>query len=225
MRNRKANWLSVSRLLKCCSPLGCAAICWLFLAESARSAAPMVYEVRTINFQRVDLLPLFDWWQRRRGVRPLSSWKHIEGALDREAAYGWIVRGTIEGRDGMYYLLLRNPPQKELARYRELENQLPQLEQARASELAVTKLPAYKGWDWDVNGGIVWLPSDDFDRIEQAHRNLDELDGRIHDIRQEMAGMLDKRGNFRVDAFALQLNQNYQGSPVFDFGFPTYPVQ
>jgi hypothetical protein len=37
-----------------------------------------------------------------------------------------------------------------------------------------------------------------------------------------MAGMLDGRGNFKVDAFALQLNESYQGSQVFDFGFPPY---
>jgi hypothetical protein len=51
---------------------------------------------------------------------------------------------------------------------------------------------------------------------------LQDLDTRIADIRQQIATMLDKRGNFRVDAFALDMNQIYQGSPVFDFGFPSY---
>src|SRR5206468_2204759 len=99
---------------------------------------------------------------------------------------------------------------------------LPKLQQERASTLAVAQLPAYKGWDWDVNGATTRVPTDDFDRVEQAQSNLRELDQRIHTVRAEMAGMLDTRGYFKVDAFALQLNQVYDRSPVFDFGFPSY---
>jgi hypothetical protein len=213
---------SIRRLFKCCRSLSCVATCAVILAQVASAANPTVYEQRIIQFHKVDLLPLFDWWDKRQGARPLSTWKHIEGFLDRESAYGWLVRGTIEGQNGLQYFLLKNPPRKEIARYRELENSLPNLEQERASALEVTKLPAYKGWDWDVNGGMVRLPSEDYDRVEKAQVNLEEVDGRIQAVRQEMAGMLDGRGNFKVDAFALQLNESYQGSQVFDFGFPPY---
>jgi hypothetical protein len=175
-----------------------------------------------INYHQVDLMPLFEWWDRRRGVRPLASWKHVEGALERETAYGWLVRGTIEGQNGLQYFLLRNPPQKELARLRELENSLPNLEQQRASELAVAKQPMYEGREWNAYGELVRSPTENYDRVEQAQFNLQDLDTRIADIRQQIATMLDKRGNFRVDAFALDMNQIYQGSPVFDFGFPSY---
>ncbi len=200
---------------------GCAVICALMVITSARST-PTTYERRVINYHQVDLMPLFEWWDRRKGDRPLASWKHVEGTLERETGYGWLVRGTIEGNDGLHYFLLRNPPQKELARLHELENSLPTLEQQRASELAVAKLPMYEGLEWNAYGELVRNPSQNYDRIEQAQTNLQDLDTRIADIRQQMAEMLDKRGNFKVDAFALDMNQVYQGSPVFDFGFPPY---
>jgi hypothetical protein len=201
--------------------LGWAVICGLFVIPSGRST-PAVYERRVINFHQVDLMPLFEWWDRRNGARPLASWRHVEGTLERETAYGWLIRGTIEGQDGLYYFLLRNPPQKELARLRELENSLPGLEQQRTSELAVAKLPMYEGREWNAYGELVRSPTENYDRIEQAQTNLQDLDTRIAEIRQQMADMLDKRGNFKVDAFALDTNQVYQGSRVFDFGFPQY---
>lgn len=201
--------------------LGYVVICALFGIPSARST-PAVYERRVINYHQVDLMPLFEWWDRRKGDRPLASWKHLEGTLERETAYGWLVRGTIEGNDGLHYFLLRNPPQKELARLHELENSLPVLEQQRASELGVAKLPMYEGREWNAYGELVRSPTENYDRIEQAQANLQDLDTRIADIRQQMAAMLDQRGNFKVDAFGLDMNQVYQGSPVFDFGFPQY---
>jgi hypothetical protein len=201
--------------------LGCAVICALLVIPSARST-PAVHERRVINYHQVDLMPLFEWWDRRKGARPLASWKHVEGTLERETAYGWLVRGTIEGKDGLHYFLLRNPPQKELARLHELENSLPDLEQRRASELAVAKLPMYEGREWNAYGELVRSPTQDYDRIEQAQANLQDLDTRIAEIRQQMADLLDKRGNFKIDAFALDMNQVYQGSPVFDFGFPQF---
>ena len=201
--------------------LGCVVICALFFLPGARGN-PAVYERRVINFHQVDLMPLFEWWDRRKGVRPLASWKHVEGTLERETAYGWLIRGTIEGQGGLQYFLLRNPPQKDLARLRELENSLPGLEQQRASELAVAKLPMYEGREWNAYGELVRSPTGDYDRIEQAQTNLQDLDTRIAEIRQEMASLLDKRGNYRVEAFALDMKQVYQGSPVFDFGFPQY---
>jgi hypothetical protein len=201
--------------------LGCGLICALLAIPSARST-PATYERRVINYHEVDLMPLFEWWDRRKGDRPLASWKQVQGTLERETAYGWLVRGTIEGKDGLHYFLLRNPPQKELARLHELENSLPELEQRRASELAVAKLPMYDGREWNAYGELVRSPTENYDRIEQAQVNLQDLDTRIADIRQQMADMLDKRGNFKVDAFALDMNQVYQGSPVFDFGFPQY---
>jgi len=205
-------------------------MCALIFAGIAHSAAPAVYERRVINYQPVDLLPLFAWWDKQQGERPLTSWKHVEGSLERETVYGWLIRGSIDGESGLQYFLLKNPPKKELERYRELENSLPGLEQQRTSLLAVANLPAYRthnlnravGTDPTIDGGAVTLPTEDLDKIEKAKVDLQQVDGQIQATREEMAGMLDGRGYFRVDAFALQMNQQYQGSEVFDFGFAPY---
>jgi hypothetical protein len=210
---RRANWIAV---------VAGAALCGLLPSSLSGAPAPAVYHRRVINNHQVDMLPLFVWLDHKQGVRPLTSWKHIQGILERETVYGWLVRGTIEGQSGLQYLLLKNPPKKELARYRELESQLPKLEETRATVLPVSNLPAYGGWDWDVYGGTTRVPNEDFDRVEQAKIELQQVDGQIHSARQEMAGMLSKHGYFKVDAFALQMNQVYEGSPVFDFGFPPY---
>jgi hypothetical protein len=202
--------------------LGCLAICVLPLAEAPAFANPATYPRRVINQQQVDLMPLLIWWDKPQGARPLVSWKHMHGFLERVTMYGWLVRGNIEGEDGLRFFLLKNPPRKEMSRYQELNELLPKLEQQRTSNLEVARLPAYKGWDWDINGSWARLPSDDFDRIEQAHSNVQDLDHRIQAVRAEMAEMLDTRGYFKIDGFALQMSQVYQGSPVFDFGFPPY---
>jgi hypothetical protein len=198
-----------------------AILCGLLSTSICPAAAPTVYERRIINNYQVDLMPLFVWWDHRehqQGARPLTSWKHLQGALERETVYGWLVRGSIEGQSGLQYFLLKNPPRNELARYRELEAELPKLEQARAETLPNTKLPADRGWDWAVWG----VPSEDVNRVEQARTDLNDIDQKIQTSRDEMSGMLTKRGYFKVDVFALQLNQVYQGNPVFDFGYPPY---
>jgi hypothetical protein len=203
-------------LLTCCEVF----LCILFATET-HAAAPAVYHRRVINNHQVDLLPLFAWWdhqEHQHGMRPLTSWKHIQGMLEQETIYGWLVRGSIEGQAGVQYLLLKNPPQKELARYRELEGQLPTLEQARADTLPNTKLPAERSWEWMAWG----VPAEDVNRVEQAAKDLNQIDQKIAASRQEMEGMLTKRGYFKVDCFALQMNQVYGGNPVFDFGYPPY---
>jgi hypothetical protein len=202
------------------SALACLALCFVVLMESRGFADPAKYPRRTVNYQPIDLMPLLLWWEKPQGVRPLVSWKHVQGIIERETIYGWVVRGTIEGKPGLQFFLMRNPPKKEIGRLRELEAMLPKLQNERASALAVSQLPAYKGWTYDLNGGTARVPSEDFDRIEQAQNNLYDIDQHIKEVRAEMATMLDTQGNIKVDAFALQLNLMYESMAVYDFGFP-----
>ena len=198
----------------------CFGVFVLLFAGSLAPANPAVQARRLIGYQQVDLTPLFYWWEHSQGVRPLQAWKHVQGVLDRQSVYGWMVRGKIEGQTGLQYFLVKNPPTKSLARYRELNDSLARLGQERSSTLAITKLPAYNGWMYDYLGRPVRAPSEDFERIEEAKSHLQEIDQQIAAVRQEMGGMLDRDGYFKVDAFALQLNDLYEGSPVLDCGFP-----
>ena len=192
----------------------------LFLVASIASANPAVQARRLIGYQQVDLSPLFYWWEHGKGVRPLQAWKHVQGVMERQSVYGWLVRGKIEGQSGLQYFLLKNPPTKNLDRYRELNDSLARLQQERTSTLAITKLPAYNGWMYDYLGRPIRAPSEDYERIEEAKSHLQEIDHQIAAVRQEMGGMLNRDGYLKVDAFALQLNDQYQGSQVWDCGFP-----
>src|ERR1051326_2312199 len=67
----------------------CICVLWVTMGFAA---APAVYPRRVINNHQVDLLPLFVWWEHQehqQGVRPLTSWKHIQGMLEQETIYGW----------------------------------------------------------------------------------------------------------------------------------------
>ena len=94
------------------SALACLALCFVVLMESRGFADPAKYPRRTVNYQPIDLMPLLLWWEKPQGVRPLVSWKHVQGIIERETIYGWVVRGTIEGKPGLQFFLMRNPPEE-----------------------------------------------------------------------------------------------------------------
>ncbi len=197
----------------------------ILLALQCLASGPTVYEKRIISYHTVDLLPLFVWWDHKQGARPLTRWKHLQGIMDRETPYGWLCRGSIEGQPGLQYFLIKNPPKKDLQHYRKLENELPQLEEEKASKLEFASQPTHKAYSLYTSSDqdpAIQLPVENHDAIVEAKDQVHELDARIQGVRQEMGEMLSKRGYFKIDSFALQLNETYQGSPVFDFGFPNY---
>ena len=144
--------------------------------------------------------------------------------------YGWLIRGTIEGQNGLQYFLLKNPPKTELARSRELEGQLPELEREKSDKLELASQPTHKTWSMGLYSNssgtaenpAYTLPVQNLDEINEAKAQVQEIDAHIAGVRQEMGSMLTKRGYFKIDGFALKLNEVYQGSPVFDFGYPQY---
>lgn len=193
-------------------------------------AMPTVYPNRVINFHKVDLSPLFVWWDDNQGERPLTAWKHLEGIVERETPDGWLCHGTIEGRSGLQHFLLRNPPRKDLTRYRELETQLAQLEREKADKVEVAGQPAYEVWGLGVysnswgtaDDAALVVPTESFDQIKQAKNRLHRIEEQIQSVQQEIAGMQTTDGHFKIDVFALWTNRHYQGHPFFDFGYPPY---
>jgi hypothetical protein len=208
--------------LRSLGAVGLLALATLAGIPTLLAAGPAAYPQRYIEPHRVNLAPLISWWDHPQGQRPLTSWKHIHGNLERETPYGWLVQATVEGEAGSKYLLLRNPPRKELARFRELEKQVASLEQRRASVLHVAGLPAFSGWTYDGAGDLVQVPSENFDKVEEANAELTDLDYDIAVAHGEMGAMVNKDGWFRVDVFALRLDKLYQGMPVYDFGLANW---
>jgi hypothetical protein len=52
-----------------------------------------------------------------------------------------------------------------------------------------------------------------------ALTRLQELGRTIPSLSRELGELQDEHGNFRLDAFALRLNEQYRGLPVFDHGY------
>jgi hypothetical protein len=197
-------------------------LCGVLGGGALSAGPPAVYPKRMINYQQVDLMPLLTWWEQQDGERPLSSWSRVQGFLDKESPLGWLVRGTIEGLPGLQTILLKHPPREELAKYRELTALLSQLEQQRKATVPVTRMQEYQGWGINSVGGPVRLPTGNFDRIQQAKADLQDIDDHIASVQEDIAKMVDTHGKFIVDAFALRLNERYRTHAVFDFGYPPY---
>jgi len=182
------------------------------------SANPCTTPKRMINSYTVDLQPLFDWWPAPKGMRPLSGWKHVRGAIARETAYGWVVIGKAEGQNHAPTFLLKNPPQEKLRRFQELKRQLPEYEHARAATLEFLKRPTLTDWYsfWSTQPS---LPPISLAEYRNASALLSGLDRNMNALHNQLASMQDEQGNFKLDAFALRLNETYEGIPVFDHGF------
>jgi hypothetical protein len=171
-----------------------------------------------ISEQTVDLRPLLEWWSSaERGERPLSGWKLVRGRIVRNTAYGWIIQGEAEGENQASQFLLKNPPRERLQKFHEVQCQLSIYEQERDYlndylERAV-RMP-YDSTSDSAFPSVSWS-----DQMAAVTRLLD-LDRTIPALRQELGRLQDERGNFKLDTFALRLNERYQGLPVFDHGYP-----
>src|SRR5437588_8650738 len=68
----------------------------LVLSLGSSLAGPLQNPKRVVNGQTVDLNPLFQWWSKHNGYRPLAAWVHITGSIAGTNGVGWIVAGKIE---------------------------------------------------------------------------------------------------------------------------------
>ena len=195
-----------------------AALLWLVTVESA-CANPCVYPKRMVNGYAVDLRPLMQWWAEPKGLRPLSGWRHVRGAITEDTALGWVMTGKAGGDAHTSKFFLKNPPRERLQRFQEIKRRLPELDKDRVATQELVQLPVHSYWD---RAWAVQRPSPVLSVAEhkEAAERLRLLDQEIQSLREELAPMQDAEGNFRLDAFALRLNERYQGLPVFDHGYP-----
>lgn len=179
-------------------------------------ASPCVDPKRMVSGHTVNLSPLIEWWSEPKSVRPLPAWKHVRGSIAQETAFGWMINGKAEGQSTDRFLL-KNPPRERLRRFRELQPRLAEYEKNRAATMETLGRPVYSWWDsfWGKPPLPQSISPEEY-RLASAH--LAELDRNIRATRDELAPMQDEHGNFKLDAFALHVNESYQGLPVFDHG-------
>lgn len=195
----------------------------VFLFLEAARANPCNAPTRMVKGYTVDLQPLFDWWPRPKGARPLSAWKHVRGRIERDSALGWTIIGSVEGQHEPCTILVKNPPREKLQRFSELKRQLPEYERARAATAEFLKRPVCT--DWYSYWLSPWtLPPISLSEYKSALSSLEQLGQAIQAIRQELRPMIGSEGEFNLDAFALKVNATHESLPVFDYGSP-HPFQ
>jgi hypothetical protein len=194
------------------------ALAWLLAAGTALGN-PCLYPKRLVNRYTVDLRPLMQWWAEPKGLRPLSGWKHVRGTITEDTALGWVMTGKAGGETHTSKFFLRNPPRERLQRFQEIKRRLPELDKDRVATQEFVQRPVHSYWDraWAVPRPT---PVMSVAEHKAAAERLRLLDQEIQGLREELAPMQDAEGNFRLDAFALRLNERYQGLPVFDHGYP-----
>ena len=201
--------------------IACAAAMSCSLGFGVAEADPCDSPIRMINEQSVDLSPLLEWWSNPQGCeRPLFAWKQVRGRIMRETAYGWIIQGEAEGEGQPLRFLLRNPPFERLQKYHEMQRQLRAYEQERIYLNDYLNRPVRSPYDSQVDSAI---PSISWSDQLIAITRLQQLERTIPALHQEFSRLQDDRGNFKLDAFALRINETYKGLPVFDHGY-TLPV-
>lgn len=190
--------------------------CWL-LVSTAR-ANPCVDPKRLVNAHIVNLQPLIQWWPEPKGIRPLSDWKHVHGKITRDTDSGWVVLAKTK-KDVKLQVLVRNPPRDRLRRFQELKNQLSECERAQRDALAFVRRPVCV----DLNSlyTVAWpAPPITAAEYHEGKLRLGKLTKASDALRAEIGSMQDGKGDFIVDAFALNLHQTFEGLPVFDHGQP-----
>jgi hypothetical protein len=192
-----------------------------FLAPEPVDANPCSYPQRMVGGHLVDLRPLMNWWPDPKGPRPLSSWKHVRGAITQDTAMGWVVTGKAGDHSQASTFFLKNPPREKLRRFQQLQQQLPEQQRTRAATIEFLKRPVITDW-YGYWSGQWTAPPISVTEYQQATALLSETDNNINWMREELASMQDKDGHFKLDAFALKLNETYEGLPAFDHGSP-YP--
>jgi hypothetical protein len=183
-------------------------------------ANPCVSPRRLVNGYTVNIQPLFEWWGSPKGLRPLASWKHVRGVIARETQGGWVVTGKVEGHSRTETFLLKNPPQDRLLRYHELQRQLAESQRASDATREFLKRPVATDW-YTVVVSQGQAPPITLAEYRDAQARLDELIRTTHSIGDDLRSLQDHEGHFAVDAFALRVNDTWQGITVLDHGSTT----
>ena len=210
------------------------------LAATASSGTPLSHPKRLIGQEPVDLTPLFQWWAKHQGERPLKSWSHITGTVVGTNSLGWIVNtgsaaGAIHedsrhghGASNGGKVVLRNPPVEERAEFDALTARSKALKVERAKAAAEesgakTRGEAVakerKGYSrLSPAARKLAAESRQLQQIQtQAKQRVSELDRQLQPVNTRLK-LYPSTERYEVDCFALGTAETSQGLRVYDYG-------
>ncbi len=217
-----------------------AIVAGLILAAWPVSATPIKDPHRWLDAEKVDLVPLFHWWTKHAGDRPLTYWVHVTGSIIQTNTWGWLLDAHLENspaRDkkvsadvkNTVRIILKNPPLRKLAEFQGLVarqhslNSQREVLSSRAIEAGerAQALSAQQKADHRAHvrsAQSVTVEYKKWRQIEkQAQEQLKEVDQKIKDLKLKLAAFPDSE-SYIVDCFALDTGQRFNGIPVFDHG-------
>jgi len=218
----------------------CGLLCLpVLLVAVSLSADPLKDPKRIVNERAVDLGPLFKWWTKRDGERPLKAWVRVTGSVTNMLGWGWVMQGRPERSAlddesetpmpaGEFRFVLKNPPAEEMAEFSGLsaERKLLEVEHSRLSAAATNAANQAKQLsDQDAANRRNHLPSRNLglEATQWRHQEnafkqqLTPVEKQLAELRKRLAEFPDPN-RFVVDCFALDTLQKYNGMPVYDRG-------
>ncbi len=210
----------------------------LLAAGSSLPATPLKAPKRTVDGRTVDLSPLFKWWAKHDGKRPLAAWVHVTGTVVATNAWGWVVEAQLEKTDhpnrqtedkpatttGPTRIVLREPPLQDRALFEQLSSQLKTLN-AQHATLAGQEAQAKNRADalnreQHANHHSRALAAEHRQVVQvenQAKQELKPVDQQIQDLKKKLAAYPNP-DHYEVDCFALDTQRVYNGLPLYDHG-------
>jgi len=190
-----------------------------------------------VNSQTVDLNPLFRWWTKHDGDRPLRAWPHISGTVIGTNVLGWTVNAQVEdpeqaGKGETVKIILKNPPLQDLARFETLKARRKTLEEERArllgqsaeadSHLKEIATEQKTPGRTRLRTQALTQQTKQWKQTKDAARaQLKPIDAEVADIDKQLAAFRD-RDKYSVDGFALERGEKIGGVPVYDYGVPLH---
>jgi hypothetical protein len=215
---------------------GCFKRGWAFalfaLASASLGADPTQHPKRLVNGYVVDLAPLFKWWAKHEGSRPLSSWVHINGTILGTNAAGWILEAQVEGSEktGSLHdplkIILKNPPVEDFADFQSLSSKLAGLnarrttlvDQAKEDQTHARAVVEQQRGARGAHARVLAMENRRLKKDEnEAKADQKPLDLQIQELKSKLAAR-GEGSHYKIDSFALDLQSDYEQMPVYDHG-------
>lgn len=218
------------------------AVTLLMAAGTTLPASPLKAPKRVVSGQSVDLSPLFKWWTKHEGKRPLAAWVHVTGTVVGTNAWGWVVEAQVEkserpnrpeessqrNKEGRRKILLREPPQQDRAEFERLSTELKNLnaqhaaltgEEAQAKNRAdALRREQQANRRNGVRSRTLAAENRQATQVEsQAKQQIKPLDQQIQELKKKLS-VYPNPDHYEVDCFALETLKESGGMPLYDHG-------
>jgi hypothetical protein len=204
---------------------------FLFALVLPGQSDPARVPKRMVNEHTVDLSPLFRWWTKHDGERPLPAWAHLNGKVAGTNGYSWVIEGKADSATRLHAgesqrFLLKHPPLQDRAQFEALRSRLKVLEaernrlkgeQVQAKNRAAALRAQHKNHHPSRAEAI---EARQLHAVEtRTASDLKVVDQNIADLKKK-ALAYPNDDHYVLDCFALETALEQNGLRIYDYGVP-----